>query len=196
VLDGPNNAHKTFAGLKWIGERVDGAEVDECVFDHCLFGGSAFEHCRFTSCRFVSCDLSNIKVTTSRFRDTQFESTKLLGLDWTKAEGMTDPHANTALSFVDCVLDLSSFFGLNLHSATIERCSAKEADFGEADLQEAICRRTDFAGARFHGTNLERADFRDALNYVIDPRANRVKGARFSLPEAVALLRGLDIVIE
>ena len=91
---------------------------------------------------------------------------------------------------------ISSFFGLNLRSATIERCSAKETDFGEADLQGAVCRRTDFSGARFHGTNLERADLREAVNYAIDPRANKVKGARFSLPEAVALLRGLDIVID
>jgi uncharacterized protein YjbI with pentapeptide repeats len=135
-------------------------------------------------------------VTSTRFRDVRFESTKILGVDWTKADSMDDPHANTSLFFLDCVLDLSSFFGLNLRSATIERCSAKETDFGEADLQGAVCRRTDFSGARFHGTNLEHADLREALNYAIDPRANKVKGARFSLPEAVALLRGLDIVID
>jgi fluoroquinolone resistance protein len=196
VLEPRNYAGKTFTALKLIDERVDGAEFDECVLDHCILSGSEFNHCRFASCRFTACDLSNIKLTSTRFRGIRFETTKILGVDWTKTDAMNDPHANTALSFTDCVLDLSSFFGLNLRGATIERCIAKEADFGEADLRDAVCRRTDFSGARFHGTNLEGADFREALGYVIDARSNKVKGARFSLPEAVSLLRGLDIVID
>src|SRR6266508_2070879 len=104
--------------------------------------------------------------------------------------------ASRARASVTCASSLPSFFGLNLRGAVMERCSAKEVDLAEADLRDAVCRGTDFAGAKFHGTNLERVDLRDALNYAIDPRVNKVKGARFSLPEAAALLRGFDIVIE
>lgn len=108
----------------------------------------------------------------------------------------TEQRQGTGLALSRCPLRVNEAPGLNLRGATLEACSAKEADFAEADLRDALCPRTDFAGAKFHGTNMERADMREALNYVIDPRVNKVKGARFSLPEAVALLRGLDIVVE
>jgi Uncharacterized low-complexity proteins len=196
VLWDLSNTKRVIANVTWIAESVDGAEYDECVFDRCTFSGSSFTHCRFLSCRFVRCDLSNLTVTATRFRDARFESTKLIGVDWTKADAMAEPHTNTSLSFTDCVLDLSNFVGLNLRAATFERCHAIETDFAEADLRDAVFRRTDLSGARFHNSNLERADFRDALNYTIDPRANKMRGARFNLPEAVALLRGLDVVVE
>ena len=196
MRDGGSHAGETFRALRQENGRFNSSEFDQCVFDRCVFSRSVFAHCRFTSCRFIGCDLSNIGVPSSRFRDVRFEATKLLGVDWTKANAMAEAHGPTSLSFVDCVVDLSSFFGLNLRGAVMERCSAKEVDLSEADLRDAVCRGTDFTGAKFHATNLERADLREAMNYAIDPRANRVKGARFSLPEAVALLRGLDIVIE
>lgn len=191
-----SHENETVRALRLEAGRLEGSEFDQCLFERCVFAQSALSHCHFTSCRFVGCDLSNITVPSSRFRDVRFEGTKLLGIDWTKAEGMADAHAPTSLSFVECVLDLSSFFGLNLRAAVMERCSAKEIDLSEADLRDAVCRGTNFAGAKFHATNLERADLRGASGYSIDPRANKVKGGRFSLPEAVALLRGFDVVIE
>lgn len=195
-IDRSSHAQRTFSGRTWSGQSLDRAEFDECVFERCDFSAATLDHCRFTSCRFVHCDASNAKMRSSRFRGVRFESTKLLGVDWTKADGMADPHARTALAFVDCVLDLSSFFGVNLQGAVIEKCSAKETDFTEADMRDASCAGTNLADARFHNTNLEGADLRRASNYTIDPRANKLKGARFSLPDAAALLRGLDIVIE
>jgi uncharacterized protein YjbI with pentapeptide repeats len=196
AVDRASHVDTTFAARNWSHQRLERAEFDDCVFERCDFSTATLAHCRFASCRFVRCDFSNAKLPSSRFRDVRFESTKLLGVDWSKSDGMADAHAKTALAFADCVLDLSSFFGLNLRGALIERCSAKETDFTEADLRDSVCAGTDFTDARFHDSNLERADLRRASNYSIDPRANRLKGARFSLPDAVALLRGLEIVVE
>ena len=44
-------------------------------------------------------------------------------------------------------------------------------------------------------TVLEGADFSHARNYKIDVTKNRIKGAKFKLPDAIALLRSLDIVL-
>ncbi len=196
MLKGPLHTDETFTGARWVDERIEGLEFDSCVFERCVLHGSTFAHCRFGSCRFIGCDLSNAKVPSTRFRDVEFRSTKLIGIDWTKADGMSDRAAMASTTFTECVLDLSSFYGLNLRGTTMERCSAKEIDLTEADLRDAVCRGTDFAGARFHGTDLENADLSGALNYAIDPRVNKVKRARFTLPEAAALLRGLDVIIE
>jgi fluoroquinolone resistance protein len=51
------------------------------------------------------------------------------------------------------------------------------------------------AGATFDNTNLEKADFTTAFNYLIDPDTNRIKKAKFALPGVLALLNKHDIVI-
>jgi fluoroquinolone resistance protein len=57
------------------------------------------------------------------------------------------------------------------------------------------CRMTDFLNSTFSKTNLTKADFSKAKNYAIDYRINILTQAKFSLPEAVALLELLEIVI-
>ncbi len=54
---------------------------------------------------------------------------------------------------------------------------------------------TDLAGSLFNATDLSGADLSAARNYAISPAANRLKGAKFSLPEAMALLYCLDIKV-
>jgi len=39
------------------------------------------------------------------------------------------------------------------------------------------------------------ADFASAVRYDIDPQTNKIKKAKFSLPEAVGLLKGFAITI-
>jgi fluoroquinolone resistance protein len=68
-------------------------------------------------------------------------------------------------------------------------------DFAEADLTLANCTFTDFTNSRFQHTNLTQADFTGATNYTIAPNLNTLKKTKFSLPEAMALLYGLDIVL-
>ena len=78
----------------------------------------------------------------------------------------------------------------------IINCEAKEVDFIETDLTGGVFTGTDFEGSRFFKTNLTNADFKGARNYMIDARNNTLKKTKFSLPEALSLLNGLDIIIE
>lgn len=71
----------------------------------------------------------------------------------------------------------------------------KECYFTNTNLTEADFSNVDFFGTVFHNSDLYKADFSTALNYNIDPRTNNIKKAKFSLPEAVGLLRGFDINI-
>ena len=144
-------------------------------------------------CRFNGCDLSVVKLTNSRFADTAFKGCKLLGVDWTLAGDTGATKLPLGVAFEDCVLNLCSFIGLPLKGVRLLRCSAHEADFSEADLSNADCRESDFTSARFVSTNLTGADFTGARNYRIDPRSARLRRARFSLPEALALLEPFGI---
>jgi uncharacterized protein YjbI with pentapeptide repeats len=128
--------------------------------------------------------------------DAQFRRCKLIGVDWTQAGDEAVTRLPVTVSFDECVLDYGSFFGMSLHAAKLSGCSSREADFREADLTDADLSGSDFAESTFHHTNLSRADLRRARNYAIDPRANTVKKARFSLPEALTLLRGFEVEVE
>ncbi len=59
------------------------------------------------------------------------------------------------------------------------------ARFDESDLEHTL----------FHQCNLEGASFKNARNYFIDPTTNKLKGASFSLPEAISLLTNLGITL-
>jgi fluoroquinolone resistance protein len=56
-----------------------------------------------------------------------------------------------------------------------------------------------FKSENFSGKNLEGRVFASctlAVRYNIDPQTNKIKKAKFSLPEAIGLLRGFDVIIE
>lgn len=193
---GRNYRGARYAGVSAPGETFTGIEFEECIFDRANFAGCTFARCKFMACRFTACDLSNIRVLNSTFNDVTLERSKVVGVDWTKAGSSALTRLLLSLRFTDCVLDYCNFFGLHLREMQLVRCRIHHGDFSEADLAHAVCGGSDFLDSIFLHTNLEHADFVGATNYAIDPTANRVKQARFSLPEAVALLRGFDIVIE
>ncbi|MCJ8155237.1 pentapeptide repeat-containing protein [Chryseobacterium sp. SSA4.19] len=71
-----------------------------------------------------------------------------------------------------------------------------EVDFSECDLSNASFGYCDLSGAIFDKTNLEKADFRMAVNYSIEPAQNRLKKAKFSLSEVHGLLSHLGVEID
>jgi len=54
----------------------------------------------------------------------------------------------------------------------------------------------DFEGAIFDNTDLSESNFKQAVNYSINPGKNKLKKTIFSMPDVVGLLNNLDIKIE
>lgn len=185
----------TFAGKPLHNLSITGAEFYNCTFKSCSFTRSTVSRCKFSECTFDSCDFSLCKLLTCTWVESRFSECKLSGIDWTRALSPNPLHISHP-SFSKCVLSYSVFFGLPLQEIQIEDCIAHEADFAEADLTNADLRGTDFLKARFHDTNLSRADLRGSLNYEIDPLANGVKGAKVTAAEAIGMLRGLGVIVE
>ena len=75
-------------------------------------------------------------------------------------------------------------------------CSLKEVDFSEVDLTLSVFQYCDLSNSTFNQTNLNKADFRTSVNYVIDPDNNRIKKAKFSLQGLPGLLAQYDIIVE
>jgi uncharacterized protein YjbI with pentapeptide repeats len=85
---------------------------------------------------------------------------------------------------------------MKIKSRIFKNCQLLETDFSESDLTASVFDNCDLSGATFDNTNIEKADFTTAFNFSIDPEINRIKKAKFSLPEVLGLLNKYDIVIE
>ena len=101
-----------------------------------------------------------------------------------------------SVSFNSCILNFSSFFKLKLKSTQFVNTNLQEVDFSGANLSLAKFDNCNLLGATFDGTNLEKADFRTAHNYTIDPEINQIKKAIFSAQGLAGLLGKYDIQIE
>lgn len=163
---------------------------EECEFNGCHFISCKFKKCKFINCAFNDCIISDMVPFNCRFNEVKFTGCKVIGVDWTKAEELRAPGFNNSQ------INYSNFRMLKIPKTKIIACEAKEVDFAEADLSQGDFQRTDFEKSIFFKTNLSQADFRGAKNYFIDVKNNVIKKARFSLPEAMALLQSLDIVID
>jgi fluoroquinolone resistance protein len=179
-----------FERFTMANEVVQSRAFEECEFIACSFIDCKFVKSKFLNCKFSDCILSAVVPMDCRFNDVHFLKCKVIGIDWTKAENIRE------LDFTESQINYSSFKLLGLPKVKIVKCEAKEVDFTETDLSQGDFKNTDFEKSRFFKTNLTQADFKGARNYYIDARVNTLKQTRFSLPEALSLLDGLDIIVD
>jgi len=185
------NFQKKYARLSFSEEGIiKSREFEECSFESCSFIKCQFEKVKFISCIFNECILSAVSLNGCHFIEVKFSKCKVIGFDWTKTIHIRD------MEFNECQINYSDFSYLKIPGIILAGCEAKEVDFTETDLSNGDFRKTDFEKSRFYNTNLTNADFRGARNFYIDVKNNTLKKTRFSFPEAITLLNGLDIIIE
>ena len=180
----------TFNKANYSNKEIENKQFYKCIFDSCKFNDSIIKSCKFEKCIFNNCDLSLVKPMYSSFIDVKFVNTKMIGINWTEAAMPLDIHLD------NCILNYSSFYGLNLKKIQIKECTSKEVDYSEANMSKANLESTDLSKSKFHNTNLTEANFYNAINYSIDPNSNKLKKTIFSLPEAISLLNSFDILLK
>ena len=180
-----------FAGIELTDTLIEDREFSQCSFTKCQFLNCQFKNCAFIDYAFTHCDISSLKVTGSRFITSRFEECKAIGIDWTKSSAFS-----LSLAFNKSVLDYSLFHRLEIADLQITDCRMREADFEDALIAKAHFEGSELMGTKFWHTDLRGANFAGAKGYAIDPRENKIKGATFSLPDALVLLELLEVKIE
>lgn len=178
---------EVFSKLQLTGARIADKEFDTCTFQSNRLISCTFTDCTFSDCTFTESLLSAVQFVNCSFLDTKFISVKTMGIDWSKTASMRH------VIFEKCELQQSNFSYVKVPHLKLTHSTARECYFTQANCTEADFTGTDFSGSIFNGTNLTRANLSGATNYAIDIRANTVKQAKFCLPEAVSLLRSLEI---
>ena len=144
----------------------------------------------FCSCIFTACNLSLVKLDACRLQDAQFVDCKIVGAEFFKCE-----KTFFSPSFKNSLLQYCNFSDLKIKHAAFNGSKLKECHFTNTQLVEADFNDADLLGTHFHNCDLRKADFSSAKHYDIDPTTNKMNKAKFSLPEAVGLLRGFDVTI-
>ena len=195
-LSEPQNEYDSqeFKGINLKSGQVSLKEFNACIFVKCSFRETVFRDCKFHNCVFRGCDLSLVNLKGSLFTDTRFEDSQVIGVNWTETAWEKSSFIKP-VDFLSCAINHSTFMGLNLKKISIFKCAARDVDFSEANLTQANCAFSDFTDSRFLHTDLTEADFTGATNYSIAANLNTLKKTRFSLPEAMSLLYGLDIIL-
>ena len=147
--------------------------------------GEILEEVTFETCSFIATDL-----TGTRVNEVVFEGCKLVGVDFRKCKGFLD------MKFYNCVMDGCNFSDLVLKDQMFVSCELRRCTLLRTDLTGADFSHTDLTETLIHECTLVRTDFSRAKNYAIDPRGNKLGKTKFSLPEAVSLLRGFDIELK
>ena len=182
---------KKFNPENFKNSGVQTGEYDGCVFEQCDFSNTDFSSCIFIDCRFEGCNLSLVKLGKTVFRDVLFKDSKMLGLHFEQCNSN-----GLSVNFDHCILNQSSFYQCKLIKTGFKNCQLLETDFTEANISASVFERCDFKGALFEHTNLEKADMRGSINYIIDPEKNNIKKAKFSHSEIAGLLMKYNIEID
>jgi len=182
---------KTFTKIK--AEAITGRK---CTFENCKFISSDLSYADlsgmvFIDCYFEGCNLSLIKLSDTGLQNIQFKECKLTGADFSKSRDFL-----FEVNFNNCIMDNAIFYKKKNKGAKFTDCSMVETDFTEADLTDTQFTNCNLNRAFFNRTILKNADLRTSYNFIIDPDANNVKKARFSVHGLAGLLVKYDIRIE
>lgn len=185
------NLDISYNGETFVGDLLKRKRFEDCLFIDCKFLESDLSFSRFLSCKFQDCDFTNPKTIATAMPDCAFEKSKVLGVKFTQFDTKI-----FKVSFIDCNMELCDFQEMNLVKTVFSKSVVKECDFYRANLTAANFEDTNLEDSIFEESNLSKTNFVNATNYLIDPLSSKLKGAKFSTPEVLSLLRNFDIKID
>jgi fluoroquinolone resistance protein len=166
------------------------SECIQCSFIDLDLNAMDLSGTRFMECTFTNCNMSNVVLKKATLRNCEFTDCKLMGVDFSSLQTIV------YLKFHNSSLDYSVFNSTVLKKSIFTNCSLKEADFSSAVLSGSDFSQSILSGANFSRADLSLCDFRGARDYTIEPTYTNISKAKFSLPEAMALLKSFDITVE
>ncbi|GAA0124918.1 pentapeptide repeat-containing protein [Clostridium sp. CTA-19] len=181
---------KKFSNIKESKFLIE-KNFEQCEFLNCDFLQGDFSCSTFEDCIFKECNLALINVDDTKFRNVTFEGCKIVGINFTKCDNFI-----LDVKFFESLINSCNFSRLSLKKTSFKGSIIKECDFIEVNLQECDFTYTTLTKSVFLDCNLSKADFSYAKEYDINPQANKLKKAIFTVPDAAMLLKYFDIVIK
>ena len=177
-------------------ENFENYEFIECDFTGCQFLNVKLSNCKFKNCRFSNCVIGNSTFLYCEAKNLEFVNSVLIGVIWNDLKANGIETATIFRSMKSCTIKYNYFTNLKLVKYDFRGSQFDESYFEECKLTDSKFNGVNLHGTKFIRCDLSGADFRDALEYVIDIADNKLKNAKFSFPEVVSLLSSLNIIID
>ncbi len=170
---------------------LEAGSYEQCRFVDCDFSNADLAEIAFIDCVFQDCNLLLVNTSHTSLQTVEFINCKLSGVNFGRCRDFA-----FAVSFERCVLDNAVFFKRKMKGTRFAECSLLDADFTECDLSSAAFEHCNLQGALFDRTNLKQADLRTSYNFIIDPEANDLRKAKFSVYGLPGLVAKYGVVVE
>ncbi len=186
---------KTFTDLIREQERIENIAFEDCVFENCKFSECTLVDCMFAECTFSHCSMADVRSINSHMAFTRFIQCALVGIDWQNWQ------SSGSISFPlqtlkKCFLKYNIFSKMQFRKFDFMQSSIVHSTFSQCRLSECDFNGCDLKDTEYSDCDLQKSDFRKASGYNIDPTVNKIRGAKFSYPDAVNLLRAFHITVE
>lgn len=164
-------------------------KLDSCVFKNVTFIDCDFERADLTDVIFENCNLSNVNFSDSGFYRVEFKKCKLTGTRF-------DESVLKSVSFKDCLGRYSNFSFSKIKGVAITESDFESAVFEEVKIESLTLENTNFRAAIFNGSLLDKVDFTKCRTEDIEVRPTDIRGAIFTVSQALELTRLLGIVVK
>ncbi|MDE6593815.1 MAG: pentapeptide repeat-containing protein [Oscillospiraceae bacterium] len=187
--------NETFENIVLEYEVIEDCEFTECTFTGCSLSECTLNGCVFNECTFVNCSFSEIKSSGTEVCFGVFEKCMVNGVNWRTLLPEV-PLACPIERLKDCKMRYNTFYKIPLNKFDFTGNDITKSEFTECNLSGSSFKGCDLEGTEFFRCDLTKADMRDAKGYRIDILTSKLKNARFSYPDVMALLDGIGIKIE
>lgn len=175
--------------------RMEQTELTRCTFRNCRIEELTLLNCALYECSFENCVIRNISCKNSAVRNAVFDDCLLMAVN--PAEVMVKgSRAFPADELRRCTLRYINFIDYDLIRMDLSVCTFDDCLFAGCGLRESNFSNAKFRRTAFSGCDLQKADFRGAQDYDVDITSCKMKGAKFSYPDAICLLSVLGIEID
>ncbi|MCM1577588.1 MAG: pentapeptide repeat-containing protein [Ruminococcus sp.] len=186
---------ETFENITLEYELAENCEFIRCTFIGCSVSECTLSHCTFSECTFVSCNFSQLKSSYTVVSFGIFENCTLDGINWRTLMAEV-PLACPIEKLTGCKLRYNVFYQISLNKFDFTGNEIVKSEFTECSITAGNFKGCCLEGTEFFRCGLVKADFRDASGYRVDIFTSKLKNAKFSYPDVMALLEGTGIKIE
>ena len=177
-------------------EDFQGQHFSHHLFEDCTFLPGDYSQVEFSFCTLRDCTFSRAMLREacfpeSKLQQVRFEECKLTDINFKEVNPIA-----FELTFDKCKLEYCTFAGLIMNGFQFGKSEIIACNFWQCKIGEANFYGCNLKESQFENCTLKQTDFRDAQHYHIDPTQNQLKGARFSLPDALVFLRHFGIKVE
>ena len=163
-------------------------DIRACLIERVSLANRTIQRLRIRDTRFVNCDLSNATLRGFEAARVEFTGCRLIGLKAIECRFRD-------VLIEECDVRYGQFTDGRLAVCEIKTCGLQEADFRGANLEGIRMERVNLSRANLNGAKLKDADLRGAEIEGVIVRAEDVKGAIVSPPQAMDLARLLGLAI-